>query len=47
LCPLRLAPDVGLFQFALNFRQALCFGLVVKGTPSTRWRARSGRRFAA
>jgi hypothetical protein len=44
---LRLVPDVGLFQFALNFRQTFGLAFVVKGTPLTRWRARSGRRFAA
>jgi hypothetical protein len=43
----RLVPDVGLLQFALDFRQTFCLAFVVKGTPLTRWRARSGRRFVA
>jgi hypothetical protein len=43
----RLVPDVGLLQFALDLRQALCPAFVVKGTPLARWCARQGRRFAA
>jgi hypothetical protein len=40
LCLFRIVPDVGLFQLAADFRQALCLALVVKGTPLARSRAR-------
>jgi hypothetical protein len=40
LRPFRIVPDAGLFQLATYFRQALCLGFVVKGTPLTRSRAR-------
>jgi len=30
---LRLVPDIGLFEFALNFYQALRLGVEVKDTP--------------
>jgi hypothetical protein len=46
LRPIRLVPDIGLFEFTPDFRQPLGFGFIVKGTPLTRWRARSGRRSA-
>jgi len=33
LCPIRVLPDLGLFQFTLDFGQALAFAGVVKDTP--------------
>jgi hypothetical protein len=36
-------PDIGLFELALNFGQPFRFAVIVKGTPSTLRRVRSGR----
>jgi hypothetical protein len=33
---IRVIPDIGLFEFALNFGQAFRFAVIVKDTPSTR-----------
>jgi hypothetical protein len=46
LRPLRIVPDVGVFQLAFYFFQAFALGVVVKGTPSAHPAARSGRRCA-
>jgi len=35
LCAIRLVPNVGLFQFPLDFGQALSISIVVKDTPLT------------
>jgi len=40
---LRIVPDVGLFQFALDFGQPLGFALVVKDTSSAHRNALQGR----
>ena len=44
---LGLVPHIGLFEFALNFGQALCLAIVVKGTSSTHRCVRRGRRWSA
>ena len=46
LGPIRLVPDVGFFQFSLDFSQALSISFVVKDTPLTPKYVRSRRRFA-
>jgi hypothetical protein len=40
---LRIVPDVGLFEFALDFGQALGFALIVKDTSSAHRSALQGR----
>jgi len=35
LGPIRLIPDIRLFQFSLDFRQAFSISIVVKDTPLT------------
>ena len=35
LCTIRIVPDVGLLEFAENFRQPFGFAVVVKDTPLT------------
>ena len=40
---LGLVPDIGLFEFALNFGQAFSLSLVVKDTSSTHRSVRQGR----
>src|SRR5690606_34063529 len=42
-----VVPDARLLQLAVDLRQALGLGLVVKGTSSAPRRARSGRRSSA
>jgi hypothetical protein len=41
-----LVPDIGLFQFPLDFSQALSISFVVKDTPLTPKYVRSRMRFA-
>jgi hypothetical protein len=43
---IRLVPDVGFFQFPLDFSQALSISFVVKDTPLTPKYVRLRRRFA-
>jgi hypothetical protein len=41
---LRIGPDGGILELALDFLEALALGVKVKDTPSARRRARSGLR---
>ena len=43
LRPLRIVPDIGLFELALDLGQALRFAIVVKDTPSTHRSVLRGR----
>jgi hypothetical protein len=44
LCALRIIPDIGLLEFAPDFRQPFRLVVVVKGTSSTQSSVRRGRR---
>jgi hypothetical protein len=41
-----IVPDIGAFEFAVDFFQALALGVVVKDTPSAHAADRTGRRCA-